>query len=137
MPRPEADDSGRGVGGASRDEDQWIEWLRRRNRRYGGEKIGDDAAVLPAEGPLAVTVDTQIAGVHFLPELDPAIVARRLLAVNLSDLAAMGAKPAYAFLALTTAPGFDLARFFDALLEAGADHGVELAGGDLTRAGCV
>jgi thiamine-monophosphate kinase len=78
-------------------------------------------------------MDSQIAGVHFVPDLDPAVLAPRLLAVNLSDLAAMGAEPAYAFLALSTAPGFDHRRFFRALLRACRQSGTVLAGGDLAR----
>jgi thiamine-monophosphate kinase len=110
-------------------EDRLLRWLRGRIDR---PLIGDDAAVLPAAGPFAVTVDSQIAGVHFVPGLDPALVAERLLAVNLSDLAAMGALPAYAFLALT-AGDFDHKRFFRALLAACARHRVRLAGGDLAH----
>jgi thiamine-monophosphate kinase len=108
-----------------------LRWLRRRLDR---PLIGDDAALLPATGPFAVTVDSQIAGVHFRPGLDPAVIARRLLAVNLSDLAAMGALPTYAFLALTAAPDFDHRRFFRSLLAACARHRLRLAGGDLARA---
>src|SRR6185436_917816 len=96
--------------------------------------IGDDAAVVSlggAGGPFAVTVDSQIAGVHFVPDLDPAVLAPRLLAINLSDLAAMGAEPAYAFLALSTPPGFDHRRFFRALIRACRQAGAVLAGGDL------
>jgi len=89
--------------------------------------------VLPARGPVAVTVDSQIAGVHFVPGLDAAVIAERLLAVNLSDLAAMGAVPAYAFLALTATPDFDHRRFFRALLAACDRHRMRLAGGDLSR----
>jgi thiamine-monophosphate kinase len=111
-------------------EDRLLRWLRGRLRH---PLIGDDAAVLPASGPLAVTVDSQIAGVHFVAGLDPALVARRLLAVNLSDLAAMGALPAHAFLALTAPPDFDHRRFFRALLAACERHRVRLAGGDLAR----
>jgi thiamine-monophosphate kinase len=113
-------------------EDRLIDWLRRRS---GSPLIGDDAAVLPAmpPGPFAVTVDHQIAGVHFPADLDPAVAARRLLAVNLSDLAAMGAAPAYAFLALAAPAGFDHRRFFTALLAACRRHGLQLAGGDLAR----
>jgi len=109
-------------------EDQLVGWLR---THAGTSLIGDDAAVLPAGGPFAVTVDSQIAGVHFTPDLDPALLARRLLAVNLSDLAAMGALPAYAFLALSAAPGFDHRRFFRALLAACRRASLHLAGGDL------
>jgi thiamine-monophosphate kinase len=114
-------------------EDALIDWLRRRLRKQpDGALIGDDAALLPP-GSFAVTVDHQIAGVHFPPDLDPALVARRLLAVNLSDLAAMGASPAYAFLALAAPTGFDHRRFFTSLLAACRRHGLTLAGGDLAR----
>ncbi len=89
--------------------------------------------MLPAAGPLAVTVDSQIEGVHFVPDLDPALVARRLLAVNLSDLAAMGADPGWAFLALSAPPAFDHDRFLRSFSEACRAHGVTLAGGDLAR----
>lgn len=99
--------------------------------------LGDDAAVLPARGPFAVTVDSQIAGVHFVPRLDAAVIAERLLAVNLSDLAAMGATPEYAFLALTAPPEFDHRRFFRALLAACARYRMRLAGGDLSRGPAV
>jgi thiamine-monophosphate kinase len=115
-------------------EDSLIDWLRRRLRRQpGGALIGDDAAILPAGGPFVVTVDHQIAGVHFPPALDPAVVARRLLAVNLSDLAAMGATPSHAFLALAAPAGFDHRRFFTSLLAACRRHELTLAGGDLSR----
>lgn len=108
--------------------------LRRLRARLGPSAlIGDDAAVLSPRGPLAVTVDSQIAGVHFVPDLDPAHVARRLLAVNLSDLAAMGAEPAYAFLALSAPASFDHERFFRPFVAACERAGVALAGGDLSR----
>ena len=115
------------------DENRLIDWLR---RQPGGALIGDDAAVLPAESfadSFVVTVDHQIAGIHFPPGLDPALVARRLLAVNLSDLAAMGARPADAFLALAAPAGFDHWRVLTALLAACRRHGLTLAGGDLAR----
>lgn len=111
-------------------EDRLLRWLR---SRLDSSLIGDDAAILPPGGPFAVTVDSQISGVHFVADLDPAILARRLLAVNLSDLAATGATPAYAFLALSTAAGFDHRRFFRSLLAACRRHDVTLAGGDLAR----
>jgi thiamine-monophosphate kinase len=111
-------------------EDRLLRWLR---RQPGTRLIGDDAAVLPGDGPFAVTVDSQIAGTHFVPGLDPALIARRLLAVNLSDLAAMGAAPVFAFLALSAPPGFDHRRFLRALLAACVPLGLALAGGDLSR----
>lgn len=121
-------------------EDDLLRWLRRRLRPPAGatgtsqppELIGDDAAVLPREA-WAVTVDSQIAGVHVPPDLPAAVLARRLLAVNLSDLAATGAEPAYALLALSATTGFDHRAFFRALLAACRTAGLELAGGDLAR----
>lgn len=113
-------------------EDRLLRWL---GNRLATSLIGDDAAILPALGPAVVTVDSQIAGVHFPPDLKEADLARRLLAVNLSDLAAMGATPGYGFLALSagTAPGFDHRKFFVAFLTACRRYGVTLAGGDLAR----
>lgn len=128
-------------------EDDLLRWLRRRLRPAAGaigalgapgpgnagpELIGDDAVVLPRES-WAVTVDSQIAGVHVPSDLPAATLARRLLAVNLSDLAAMGAEPAYALLALSAVAGFDHRGFFRALLAACRAAGLELAGGDLAR----
>ncbi|MEM6795855.1 MAG: thiamine-phosphate kinase, partial [Acidobacteriota bacterium] len=112
-------------------EDELLEWLRGRLERRGWTRVGDDAAELP-EGRYVTTVDTQIAGVHFTEDLEPRLLARRLLAVNLSDLAAMGAEPAYAFLALSAPPTFAFKPFFSALIEACARASVELAGGDLS-----
>lgn len=116
-----------GSGEGGRGEDELIGWLR--GHLGDGSPIGDDAALLDER--TAITVDHQIEGVHFPTGTDPATVARRLLAVNLSDLAAVGAEPRQALLALATAPGFDHRRFFRALTAACARHGVTLAGGDL------
>jgi len=115
----------------------WLRTLTARRRKggrasAGGTLIGDDAAALP--GGAVVTVDQQIEGVHFPAGLAPALVARRLLAVNLSDIAASGARPRHAFLALAAPPGFDHRSFFRALVDACDDYGVELAGGDLALA---
>jgi len=65
--------------------------------------VGDDAALLaPAAGQeLVAATDTLVAGVHYPEPADPASLGHRALAVNLSDLAAMGARPAWALLALT------------------------------------
>ncbi|MEO8196391.1 MAG: thiamine-phosphate kinase [Thermoanaerobaculia bacterium] len=105
---------------------------RGRSQRSRGTLIGDDAATLPSGA--VVTVDQQVEGVHFPAGLAPAIVARRLLAVNLSDLAASGARPRHAFLALAAPTGFDHRGFFRALVGACAKYDVELAGGDLAVA---
>jgi thiamine-monophosphate kinase len=115
-------------------EDALVDWLRRTAGEPARGLIGDDAALLRLAGPWAVTVDSQIEGTHFLAGLDPAVVARRLLAVNLSDLAAVGAEPAYAFLALAAPQGFDHRRFLRAFTGACRRAGVVLAGGDLARA---
>lgn len=112
------------------DETELLAWLR--DRVGEPELLGDDAARLDlGELSLAVTVDSQIAGVHVQTELAPEIVARRLLAVNLSDLAAVGADPAFGFLALNGPPELPRRRFFDAFLTAAERTGVVLAGGDL------
>jgi len=112
-----------------------VAWLA--GQRGTGGLVGDDAAMLPPRADHVVTVDFQIAGVHFPPDLDPAILAKRLLAVNLSDLAAMGARPAHAFLALAAPASFGHRAFFRSLLREATRHGLTLAGGDLARAPSV
>jgi len=118
-------------------EDELVHWLRRTLGSPSRELIGDDAALLRLGGDWALTVDSQIEGTHFLSGLDPAVVARRLLAVNVSDLAAVGAVPAYGLLALSAPPGFDHRRFFRALGAEAKRYGIALAGGDLARAPIV
>jgi thiamine-monophosphate kinase len=115
-------------------EEGLVAWLRTLAGRSGARRtlIGDDTATLP--GGAVVTVDQQIEGVHFPAGLPPAVIARRLLAVNLSDLASSGARPRHAFLALAAPAGFDHRSFFRALVQACEEHGVELAGGDLAVA---
>lgn len=113
-------------------EDEVVSWLQRLLRHSGGALIGDDAAVLPGSD-LALTTDTQIEGTHFVSSLDPRVLARRLLAVNLSDLAAMGAKPRYALLALAAPPSFDHRRFFKSMEASVRREGVLLVGGDLAK----
>src|SRR5580693_3436947 len=99
--------------------------------------IGDDAALLtmPSDSMLVAATDTLVAGVHFPPGSPPASIGHRALAVNLSDLAAMGARPAWALLALTLPEAQDswlteFAAGFGALARA---HEVALIGGDTTR----
>jgi thiamine-monophosphate kinase len=99
--------------------------------------IGDDAAVLalPPETELVAAVDTIVAGRHFPNGTAARSVGHRALAVNLSDMAAMGATPAWATLALTV-PGVDpawLEQFSTGLLNLADVHGVTLVGGDTTR----
>jgi len=99
--------------------------------------IGDDAAVLalPPETELVVSVDTIVAGRHFPEGADARSIGHRALAVNLSDLAAMGATPAWATLALTLpeANAAWLERFAAGLLDLADANGVALVGGDTTR----
>jgi thiamine-monophosphate kinase len=99
--------------------------------------VGDDAALLavaPGRALVAAT-DTLVAGVHFPPDSPPASVGHRALAVNLSDLAAMGARPAWALLALTVPEAEDtwLSEFSAGLCALAHAHGVALVGGDTTR----
>lgn len=99
--------------------------------------IGDDAAVLrmPAGRELVVAMDTLNAGVHFPAETAPADIGWKALAVNLSDLAAMAAEPAWCTLSLSL-PQADQAwldAFLDGFLGLAAQHGVALVGGDTTR----
>jgi thiamine-monophosphate kinase len=99
--------------------------------------IGDDAALLqpPAGMQLVVAMDTLNSGVHFPPETAPADIGWKALAVNLSDLAAMGAQPAWCTLSLSL-PDADPAfvdGFLDGFLELAKQHGVALVGGDTTR----
>jgi len=99
--------------------------------------IGDDAAILrvPAGHDLVVSTDTLNSGVHFPPDTAPSDIGWKALAVNLSDLAAMGAEPAWCTLNLTlpTADGDWLDAFLDGFLELAAKHRVALVGGDTTR----
>jgi thiamine-monophosphate kinase len=99
--------------------------------------IGDDCALLqPAEGmQLAVSSDMLVEGRHFFADVDPSALGHKALAVNLSDLAACGAKP-LAFtlaLALPRADEAWLAAFSRGLFALADTHGCELVGGDTTR----
>jgi thiamine-monophosphate kinase len=99
--------------------------------------IGDDAALLrvPAGAELVQTTDALVSGAHFLADDDPEAIGHRLLAANLSDVAAMGGEPAWALLSLTL-PSADeawlaaFARGFGLLARA---QGVALVGGNLAR----
>ena len=101
--------------------------------------IGDDAAVVaPARNRLEVlTVDAIVEGVHFDRTFTPpAAVGHRALAVNLSDLAAMGAEPRLALLSFALPADYACADFeslVTALVALAGQHGVHIAGGNLTR----
>lgn len=99
--------------------------------------IGDDCALLniPDKQTLAISTDTLVSGNHFLPDISPVDLAHKALASNLSDLAAMGADPAWLTLAITL-PEVDedwLEAFSDSLFEQINYYDMQLIGGDTTR----
>lgn len=99
--------------------------------------IGDDAAVLNvrADRKLVLAMDTLVEGVHFLPGTRAQDIGHRALAVNLSDLAAMGAEPSWMSLSLSL-PHADeawLDHFARGLFTLADAHGVALIGGDTVR----
>ncbi len=99
--------------------------------------IGDDAAVLtlPETHELVVTTDTLVEGVHFLRDTRPEDLAYKALAVNLSDLAAMGARPLWFTLSLSM-PEVHLGwleAFSESLRETAGFYGISLVGGDTVR----
>jgi thiamine-monophosphate kinase len=99
--------------------------------------VGDDCALLrPDAGlDLAVTTDMLVEGRHFLADADPRALGHKALAVNLSDLAAMGATPRWATLALALpqAEAAWLAEFSAGFFALAERFGVDLIGGDTTR----
>ncbi|MEQ9889857.1 thiamine-phosphate kinase [Pectobacterium aroidearum] len=109
----------------------------RSSRRDVELGIGDDCALLTVADKqvLAVSTDTLVSGVHFLPDIDPADLGYKSLAVNLSDLAAMGADPAWLSLAITlpTSNSQWLSAYSDSLFELLDYYGMQLVGGDTTR----
>ncbi|MGJ3255059.1 MAG: thiamine-phosphate kinase [Alcanivorax sp.] len=98
---------------------------------------GDDAAILapPAGQQLVMTQDTSLGGRHFPDDMDAADVGYRCLAVNLSDLAAMGADPLWFLLSLTLPDVNEdwLAGFADGMFSLADQAGISLVGGDVTR----
>lgn len=99
--------------------------------------VGDDSALvrIPADLALAVTTDMMVEGTHFLPNCDPARLGHKALAVNVSDLAAMGADPRWATLSLVLPEANEtwLEQFARGLFDLASRYGVELIGGDTTR----
>jgi len=106
--------------------------------------VGDDCAVIDdgAEQRLLLTTDLMAEGVHFLSSADPVKLGDKLLAVNLSDVAAMGGEPRHAVVALAVPEALDVS-FLDGvyrgLRRRAARHGVTIVGGDTTasRSGLV
>lgn len=99
--------------------------------------VGDDCAItsIPTGYQLAITTDTLVEGTHFLPSISPADLAYKSVAVNLSDLAAMGATPTWMSLALTLPEIKEawLAEFSQSLFAILDRYGVSLIGGDTTK----
>ena len=101
----------------------------------GALDLVDDAAVLapPAGRELVIAADAMVAGVHFLPDDPPELIGRKLLRVNLSDLAAMGAAPIGYLMTVATpaaTPDVWFAAFAAGLAADQAEYGIHLLGGD-------
>jgi thiamine-monophosphate kinase len=99
--------------------------------------VGDDCALVGVSNgmDLAVSTDTMVSGTHFFPDVDPETLGHKALAVNLSDMAAMGAMPYWATLALTLPAVNDewLAKFAKGFFDLAEEFGVSLIGGDTTK----
>ncbi len=99
--------------------------------------IGDDCALVqpPSNSSLAITTDTSIVNVHFFADTPASDIGFNAAAVNLSDLAAMGAKPAWAMLALTIPNNDDswLQDFSKGFFELLTHYNMQLIGGDITK----
>lgn len=111
--------------------------LKAKNRKDVIQGVGDDCALLkvPRGQRLAISMDTLIAGVHFLPDCPPADIAHKAIAVNLSDLAAAGAEPSWITLSLTM-PEYNESwmKEFHLGLKKMVDYfGVQIIGGDTCK----
>lgn len=99
--------------------------------------VGDDAALMTVSAgmELAVSTDMLVAGTHFFPDADPHKLGWKTLAVNVSDLAAMGAQPRWATLAIALPQADEawLAAFADGFFKCAGQFNIDLVGGDTTR----
>ena len=99
--------------------------------------VGDDCALVSVSHgmDLAVSTDTMVSGTHFFPDVDPETLGHKALAVNLSDMAAMGAMPYWSTLALTMPELNDewVAKFSKGFFDLAEEFNVSLIGGDTTR----
>lgn len=124
-------------------EHSFIAWVKQRANRLPRVKlgIGDDCALLASDAnDVVVTTDSLCEGTHFiLDECGPRAVGRKLMAVNLSDLASMAAEPTAVFLSLclpnskrlaSNDPGALAAEIFEGVYELAAKYNVAIAGGD-------
>lgn len=104
----------------------------------GALGLKDDAAIFdpPAGSRLVVTADAMVAGVHFMADDPPDLIARKLMRVNLSDLAAKGATPYACLLTICLPTGTEegwIAAFAQGLAADASEYAFPLAGGDTTR----
>ncbi len=116
------------------------EWTRGLAEFFGGVRsdvelgIGDDAAIVPcASGRSVIACDPVVGSVHFDDDAEPTAIGRKAVLRNLSDLAAMGARPTFAVVSVLLPAGTsDATRhdLFAGLRSAAADHGCEIVGGD-------
>jgi thiamine-monophosphate kinase len=104
------------------------ELIERLRRHF--PKAGDDAAIV---GDEVITTDMLVEDVDFTMAIPIDFIARKSLAVNLSDLAAMGATPLHAVVALAIPPHVDAGQLIDAMAAAAKHHRIEIVGGDLSR----
>jgi len=109
---------------------------RQKNRRDVIKSIGDDCALVKPVNDqlLAISTDTLVSGVHFFEDIPAHALGYKALAVNLSDLAAMGASPNWVSLALTL-PEIDetwISDFSDGFFKAADYYEIELIGGDMS-----
>jgi thiamine-monophosphate kinase len=99
--------------------------------------VGDDGAIVrPSPGcALVVSTDMLVAGTHFLPDADPADLGWKTLAVNVSDMAAMGAQPKWALLAaaLPAATERWIEQFATGFFACAERYGIDVIGGDTTK----
>ncbi|MCJ7462978.1 MAG: thiamine-phosphate kinase, partial [Candidatus Baumannia cicadellinicola] len=107
------------------------------NRKDVLAGIGDDCALVSvsSEQMIAISTDTLVSGTHFLPDINPVDLGYKSLAVNLSDLAAMGAEPSWLSLSLTL-PLIDedwIAAYSHSLLQQLNYYNMQLIGGDISR----
>jgi len=105
------------------------ELIERLRRHF--PKAGDDAAIV---GDDVITTDMLVEDIDFTMSIPLRFIARKSLAVNLSDLAAMGATPSHAVVALGIPRHVDAGQLVDAMADAAKHHAIEIVGGDLSRA---
>jgi thiamine-monophosphate kinase len=125
------------INEAMKTEFEFIENLR---RRFGLSRIGDDCAVLPkdAKTDLIITADLLVEDVDFRLEwAKPEFIGHKALAVSLSDIAAMGAKPVWAMVSLGVPPKIwrtdFVEKFYEGWFALAKKHEVELVGGDVSK----